>query len=134
MAGIYMLWSKLCDEVYIGSSKNIKTRLYIHKYETNKCRDNSILYLKIREIGIDNFESDIIEEIEDLSKIKEREQYWLDHFKDLGVPLLNKNKANNNPNKREYDRLRYIRLKDKMKKSSRVNISIKRQKNILNSI
>lgn len=82
IAGIYLILNTINNKVYIGSSINIESRWYEHKWKLNKNRHGSKhLQATWNKYGKENFEFKIIEEILDKTKLIEREQYWLDFYK-----------------------------------------------------
>lgn len=78
--GIYKIRNLLNGKVYIGQSSRLNHRFSQHKNEVKNCNNVSI-YNAIRKYGIDNFEFIIIEWINDINKLNEREQYWMDYSK-----------------------------------------------------
>lgn len=79
IAGIYKITNNITGDFYIGSSKNIKQRWYIHKSPyTLKHHPNVKLYKAMAQYGRDNFTIDVIEETNNL---REREQYWIEYLK-----------------------------------------------------
>lgn len=80
-SGIYYLKNKFNDKLYIGSSKNIRTRIYNHKNKLKyKKHNNPYLQNVINKYGLDCFEVGILEKCceEDLLL---KEQYYLDTIK-----------------------------------------------------
>ena len=78
--GIYKIINCINSKVYIGQSIEIEKRFKQHKINSK----NNILYPLYNAIkcyGVDNFEFIIIEEVEDINKLDQREQYWMDHYK-----------------------------------------------------
>ena len=100
---IYIIRSKdlSLHDCYIGSTKNIATRKYIHKsicYNDNVKEYNIKLYQFIRENGgWDNFEMVEICKC-DTDKLKEMEQYHIDFIK----PSLNCNRSYGIKDRTEY--------------------------------
>ena len=79
IAGVYKITNNITGDFYIGSSKDIKLRWYIHKSPyTIKQHPNVKLYKAMTQYGRDNFTIDIIEETNNL---REREQYWIEYLK-----------------------------------------------------
>jgi len=77
--GIYKIENKITGKKYIGSSKNIKNRLYQHKRLLEKGEHHSIkLQNTYNKYGKDNFIFEIIESLDDEILLIEREQYWID--------------------------------------------------------
>lgn len=78
VSGIYQIRNKINGKIYIGQSKNVQKRICIHKNKYSGCRylSNAIKYY-----GWENFEVSILEQIDDLSKLTKREQYWLDKLR-----------------------------------------------------
>jgi group I intron endonuclease len=71
-------------KLYVGQAQNFYLRYYEHK----KIRGNGHLQKAFRKHGFANFKFDIIETVLDLSKMNQREQYWMDFYnsynKDIG--------------------------------------------------
>lgn len=79
ISGVYKITNKITGDFYIGSSKDIKLRWYIHKTPyTIKQHPNVKLYKSMAQYGRDNFTIEVIEETTDL---REREQYWIEQLK-----------------------------------------------------
>ena len=78
--GIYKIRNLLNSKVYIGQSLNINNRFRVHKFKSNKNQKHP-LYSSIRKYGIENFEFTILEEVPDVSKLDNKEQYWLNYYK-----------------------------------------------------
>jgi len=82
MKGIYFIKNKINGKIYIGKSIRIKQRLIQHKHllckkEMSKRHCNRYLYSSVQKYGWDNFETGILEEIQDDSLLVERELYWM---------------------------------------------------------
>lgn len=79
MIGIYKITNIINNKIYIGSSKEIDRRWYLHKYLLNKNEHyNKHLQYSWNKYGEDNFKFDIVEILNDEIKIFEREQAWID--------------------------------------------------------
>lgn len=80
MVGIYKITNLIDNKVYIGQSKNLKSRLGGHK-SCLKHNHHSNIYLQraYNKYGAENFKFEIIEECEE-DKLTEREQYWIDFY------------------------------------------------------
>ena len=78
--GIYKIKNLLNGKVYIGQSIDVKNRFGRHKYNSNY-KIVHPLYNSFRKYGIENFEFNIIEHVNDFNKLDEREQYWTDFYK-----------------------------------------------------
>lgn len=88
ISGVYKITNTITGDFYIGSSRDIKSRLAGHKCPSIwKRHPNSPLYLDFQKYGLENFKFDIIEET---TSLHEREQ----HFIDLLQPTYNSNRAN----------------------------------------
>jgi group I intron endonuclease len=73
------------NDFYIGSTKNLKNRLNVHKSKSKRVGDiayNYLIYTKIRDVGFDNI---IVEIIETCSDYLTREQHYITTLK----PTLN---------------------------------------------
>ena len=87
ISGVYSIVNNVTGDLYIGSSKNIKQRWYVHKCCSSwKKQPNFKLYKDMAQYGLGNF---IFEILEETSNIREREQYWIDKLK----PSYNSNRA-----------------------------------------
>lgn len=88
ISGVYKITNLETNECYIGSSKDVKNRWATHKYIfTTKKQPNKKLYSAFQQYGLDKFSFEILEET---TKLKEREQYYIDLLK----PIYNSNRAN----------------------------------------
>ena len=86
MGFIYKIKNKINSKIYIGLTTNsVVNRFKQHLYESfnsNSKGYNFVLHKAIRKYGEENFEIDIIEEVED-EKLQLREQYWIDFFNSI---------------------------------------------------
>lgn len=78
--GIYKIINCINNKVYIGQSVNITKRFANHKANLNK-NYNYPLYNAFRKYGVANFEFIIIEQVDNVLLLDEREQCWLDYHK-----------------------------------------------------
>ncbi len=85
---IYKISNLINNKFYIGSAIDYNRRLREHKsmlrLNKHSCKHLQNAYNKY---GIDNFKFEIIEQVEDKTKLIEREQYYIDTLK----PEYNKN-------------------------------------------
>ena len=78
ISGIYKITNTITCDFYIGSSKNVKQRWAVHKRKSTwKRYSNSPLYLDMRKYGIENFDFQILAEVEE-GKLKETEQKFIE--------------------------------------------------------
>ena len=81
ISGIYKITNTITGDFYIGSSKNIKRRWESHKWKTTwKKYPNNPMYLDMQKYGLDKFDFQVIEEVEE-SFLKEKEQYFIETLK-----------------------------------------------------
>lgn len=73
MIGIYLLTNNITNKSYVGQSIHIEKRIKEHKKEYYT---KTKLAKAIQEYGFDNFSWKVLEEC-DISKLDEREQYWI---------------------------------------------------------
>lgn len=80
-SGIYYLKNKFNNKLYIGSSKNIRTRIYNHKNKLkyNK-HNNPYLQNVVNKYGLDCFNIGILEKCDEKNLLI-KEQYYLDNMK-----------------------------------------------------
>ena len=81
-AGIYVIQNIVNNRIYIGSSNNIQKRKISHfgKLRLNK-HVNSKLQYAFNKYGEDNFVFNLLEKVENINDLLDREQVWLDFFK-----------------------------------------------------
>lgn len=80
-AGIYKIVNLVNNKLYIGSSKNLIKRWYMHKWKLNKGIHHCIhLQLSYNKHGEENFKFEIIENCS-LDQLILREQFYLDAIK-----------------------------------------------------
>ena len=88
--GVYKITNTITGDFYIGSSKDVKLRWESHKWpSTWKKHPNNQMYLDMQKYGVDKFEFEILEEVEEGS-LKVTEQKFIE----LLNPTYNSNRAN----------------------------------------
>ena len=81
ISGVYKITNTVTGDFYIGSSKDVKKRWREHKKPSIwKRYPNSQLYLNMQKYGVDKFDFQVIEEVEE-SFLKEKEQYFIESLK-----------------------------------------------------
>ena len=112
ISGIYKITNTVTGDFYIGSSKDVKHRLAVHKCQSTwkKCPNNQ-LYLDMKKYGVENFVFEILEEVEE-EQLKEREQQFIETLK----PTYNSNRANGLDIERYKEWQEEYRKTDKCKK------------------
>jgi len=122
-SGIYKITCKVNNKIYIGSAVNLKIRWKRHQNELkNNCHVNLILQNAFNKYGLENFNFEIIEIVDDTSKLFEREQYYLDTLKPFGkygfnIKTIATGGGNfeNHPNKEEiYRKISKVKRKQKL--------------------
>ena len=142
--GVYKITNTVTKDFYIGSSKNIKKRWKEHKCLSRwKRYPNNPLYLDMKKYGVDNFELQILEEVE-IAHLKEKEQQFIETLK----PTYNNNRASgldferkNKYNKEYYSQFCYYNgetitlgaLKMRFKRAGVEHPTIEAKKYILNN-
>lgn len=80
-AGIYGIRNKVNGKIYVGSSKNIKSRWATHKHKLKKNIHHSIkLQNAWNKYGAESFEFFVIQEVVDESKLFDIEQEFMDLY------------------------------------------------------
>ena len=78
---IYVYTNKINGHQYIGQTNNLERRKREHlscSYNENSNSYNHLFHKKIREYGINNFDFDILEEIEgSIEEVNEAEKKWI---------------------------------------------------------
>lgn len=84
MPYIYKITNKINGKCYVGKTlQTVQKRWLEHQYEANQSRSKDRpLYRAINKYGIENFEIETIEEIQNLLEvdINEREKYWIEYY------------------------------------------------------
>ena len=90
ISGVYKITNTITGDFYIGSSKDVKKRWREHKCKStwNK-HPNNPMYLDMQKYGIENFEFEILAEVE-IASLKETEQQFIETLK----PTYNDRNAN----------------------------------------
>ena len=81
-SGIYLIHFMNTNKNYVGASKDVWKRLRTHRSELKNCKHwfgNKGMYQDASKNGFDSIYFYILE-LCDISKLKEREQYWIDKF------------------------------------------------------
>ena len=90
ISAVYKITNTITGDFYIGSSKDVKQRWANHKCKStwNKCPNNP-MYQDMIKYGLDNFEFEILAEVE-VASLKETEQQFIETLK----PTYNNRNAN----------------------------------------
>ena len=102
---VYILLNN--NNIYIGSTINIKNRLITHRNTAKKGKNK--LYNCMREEGFDNFKHFTIEKITftHIKELRQLEQHYLNLYKKASFNILNDNESYVNieaKDKKEYER------------------------------
>ena len=106
ICGVYKITNTITGDFYIGSSNDVKRRWRDHKKPSvwKNCQNNQ-LYQDMRKYGVDNFDFQILAEVE-ADSLKEAEQQFIETLK----PTYNDRNANGcdferyKENKKEYSK------------------------------
>ena len=110
LSGIYKITCIATGKFYIGSAKDIHRRLARHKSDLSRdVHHNTLLQRSVNKYGKDMFEFEILEFIDDVESLLQREQHYLDTLNPcdinigfnlsiqagsrLGVPVTEETKA-----------------------------------------
>lgn len=87
-SGIYAIRNLKNSKIYVGSAINIAHRWAVHRYGfKNKIHHSRFLQRAWDKHGSEAFSFDILEHVEDVSILIEREQYWIDNFSSANPKL-----------------------------------------------
>ena len=113
ISAVYKITNTITNDFYIGSSKNVKQRLAVHKCKStwNKCPNNQ-MYQDFQKYGLDKFAFEIIAEVEEGS-LKEAEQQFIETLQ----PTYNSNNANGWDVERRKKYMKEYQKSDKGKES-----------------
>jgi group I intron endonuclease len=86
-AGIYKWTNLKTGRVLIGQTQDLKLRQqnYLSKLRRNTYTSNRHFQRSWNKHGEQNFIFETIELIEDIDQLTTREQFWLDHYRSLGL-------------------------------------------------
>ena len=111
ISAVYKITNTVTGDFYIGSSKNVKSRLAVHKCQSTwKNNPNSPLYQDMKEYGVDSFAFEILTEVEP-EHLKETEQKFIETLK----PTYNDRNANGI----DFDKYKEYKKSDKYKESQK---------------
>jgi group I intron endonuclease len=83
--GIYSIKNKITGKVYVGQAINIKNRIAGHFKRLNAGKHHCAhLQLSYQKYGKENFIYSVLEECSK-ERLTEREQYWMDYYRDRGL-------------------------------------------------
>ena len=93
-SGIYAITNLSNGKVYVGSTNDFKARWAYHKcrLRCNK-HDNSHFQRSWNKYGEEVFEFNILERVDDLDKLIDVEQFWMDFYREEGRKLYNTGKC-----------------------------------------
>lgn len=79
ISGVYKIVNKINGKIYVGSAINLKIRKRQHFNNLKGSKHyNKHLQSSYNKYGLDNFTFEIIEYVEDINKLIEIEQFWID--------------------------------------------------------
>lgn len=79
MSIIYIITNKITNKSYIGQTQKTMNRRWIqHTSDSKKIR--SKFYNSIRKYGIECWNLEILEEVQDINLLNEREIYWIAYY------------------------------------------------------
>lgn len=77
--GVYKIAHKVTGKFYVGSSINMRKRLRSHIQRfNNSVPVNPYFGQALKKYGVDSFVVSVLEHVEDVKQLTEREQHWLD--------------------------------------------------------
>ena len=91
-SGIYKISNTINDKIYIGSAVNLNHRYREHtKRLTSGAHHNIHLLRHFKKYGFKTLLFDYVELVDNKETLLEREQYWIDYYKNINNPLFNIN-------------------------------------------
>lgn len=116
-SGIYCIKNHINDKCYIGSTKNISERKLQHLYLLKMGKHHATkLQSFVNKYGIDCIYFEVIELVESINELKNREQFYLDKIS----PFFNSTLQSN------YNPLRDGKIKMKIQLQERENRKIQK--------
>ena len=91
---IYKITNIVNNKIYIGiTTKSLNCRWKQHKHSVNmKCKKNKHLYSSMKKYGINNFKIEIIEKVDNLQNLFDKEKYYIKLY-DTNNPKIGYNKS-----------------------------------------
>lgn len=79
---VYKITNNINNCIYIGITNNFQRRMREHKNnaENFDYKYKSKLYNAIRKYGMENFNAEIIEVVDNREQLEEREKYWIEFY------------------------------------------------------
>lgn len=79
--GVYGIISNIDNRIYVGGSEDLGVRFSTHKYHLSKhkhcCHDLQLVH----DINPSTLEFFVIEELQDKTRLRGREQFWMDFYR-----------------------------------------------------
>ena len=89
-SGIYSIANTSNGKCYIGSAVSIENRWAVHRHGLNRGIHHSVALQRAWEkYGPEMFKFEVLEYVQELSKLVEREQYWIDCYITVGLDGYN---------------------------------------------
>lgn len=110
---IYKLENKVNGKVYVGQTvqENAKMRYYSHMADARRGK-KSYLLDSIRKHGKDAFDWKVIDSATSIDELNQKEQYWLEHYRQQTIVYNNREAGNNKIHSPEsIERMRKAQLK-----------------------
>jgi len=106
MIGIYKITCVITNKIYIGQSINIENRF--KQYEYGSVKNQIKIYNSLKKYGYANHKFEIIETFDNFNKelLTDREQYFINYYREEGWVLLNLREAGNNGRHNEETKLK----------------------------
>jgi group I intron endonuclease len=80
-AGVYAIFNRTSEKMYIGSSVNMAKRWIKHKHELRKGTHHCQPLLRaVAKYGIESFSFDVIQFVENFDELTVKEQQWINLF------------------------------------------------------
>jgi len=82
-SGIYFYKNEINNKMYVGQSRDIQKRIYVHNFRLSKGIDDSIrLQNSVIKYGLSNFSWGVLEFCSE-SELDNKEIYWIEHLNTL---------------------------------------------------
>jgi hypothetical protein len=91
--GVYGIISNADGRIYVGGSADLGRRFSTHKYDLSKREHCNPHLQRLHDENPSSLEFFVIEEVQDNSQLRNREQFWMDFYKSY----LIENGFNTNP-------------------------------------
>lgn len=91
---IYRWYNKKTGKSYVGQTINPQQRKHNHIYKATVAESDYYFHRSLRKHGVESFDYEVVEEVDEHSLLNERENHWIDHYNSIWPNGYNQQYAN----------------------------------------